>query len=187
MAKVYLFLAEGFEDIEALAPVDILRRAGIDVKTVSVSGDPFVESAHGVMMQADLLFEDAKLDDADFLVLPGGLPGATNLNEHEGLRKALTQQAASGRGVAAICAAPMVLGSLGLLKGKRATCYPGFEKHLDGADYTAEICTVDGNVVTGEGPAASFAFGYAILEKLAGKQPVEQLKEGMRYKHLMEG
>jgi len=185
MAKVYLFLAEGFEDIEALAPVDILRRAGVDVKTVSVSGDPFVESAHRVMMQADRLFEDTDLSDADFLVLPGGMPGATNLNEHAGLRKALKEQVERGGKVAAICAAPMVLGSLGLLKGKRATCYPGFEKYMEGAEYTADICTVDGNVTTAEGPAAAFAFGYAILQQLAGDAPVAQLEEGMRYKHLL--
>lgn len=138
---VYEFLATGFEEVEALAPVDILRRGGVEIKTVSVTGDLLVESAHGVAIKADLLFEDADLASADLLLLPGGLPGATNLNEHEGLRKALVGQNERGGRIAAICAAPLVLGGLGLLNGKKATCYPGFEKYLTGATYTADLCT----------------------------------------------
>lgn len=186
MAKVYEFLATGFEDIEALIPLDIMRRAGIDFKTVSVTGSQMVESAHGVTMKADLLFEDADLSDADLLMLPGGLPGATNLNEHEGLKEALTEQDSKGRMIGAICAAPMVLGGLGLLKGKRATCYPGFEKYLDGADYTHELYTVDGNITTGEGPAATFPYAYTLLEKLTDRQTAENIAGGMMYLHLMQ-
>lgn len=186
MKKVYEFLATGFEDIEALAPVDILRRGGVDIKTVSVTGSEYVDSAHGVTIKADLLFEDADLSDADLLMLPGGLPGATNLNVHEGLRAALLAHNERGGQIAAICAAPMVLGGLGLLLGKRATCYPGFEKYLIGADYTHELYTIDGNVTTGEGPAATLPYAYSLLARLTDEQTAKQVAEGMMYVHLME-
>ncbi len=183
---VYEFLAEGFEDIEALAPVDILRRGGVEIKTVSVTGNLTVESAHGVGVRADLLFENIDPASADMLMLPGGLPGATNLNGHEGLRKALVEHASKGKRIGAICAAPMVLGGLGLLKGRRATCYPGFEKYLEGATYTAELCTVDGNIITGRGPAAALPYGYTILEQYVGKEMADQLRDGMIYTQLLE-
>lgn len=186
MSKVYEFLANGFEDIEALAPVDILRRGGVDVFTVSITGSEYVESCHGVTIKADLVFEDAgSFDDADLLMIPGGLPGATNLNEHEGVRKALRRQCDKGGFVAAICAGPMVLGSIGVLQGKKATCYPGFEKYLTGATYTAKLVEHDGNVITGEGPAASLPYGYHLLSLFTDRDKVEQLEEGMMYKHLM--
>ena len=121
-AKVYQFMADGFEDVEALIPVDVLRRGGVDIKTVSIMGRLEVESAHGVTIKADMLFEDADLSDADLLMLPGGMPGASNLDAHEGLKAALLKQAEAGKKISAICAAPFVLGKLGILKGKRATC-----------------------------------------------------------------
>lgn len=182
---VYEFLADGFEEVEALAPVDILRRGGVLIETVSVNGGDFVTSAHGVTFKADRKFEDIDPSQADLLMLPGGLPGATNLNAHEGLRRALTVQAERGGKVAAICAAPLVLGSLGLLCGKRATCYPGFEKYMDGATYTQELFTIDGNIITGEGPAATFPYAYAILETFIGKEKTDEIRQGMMYKHLM--
>lgn len=185
MAKVYVFLANGFEDVEALIPVDVLRRGGVEVETVSVTGSLMVESSHRVKMMADVLFENVDFSDADLLVLPGGMPGASNLNSHEGVRQALLAQYQSGRLVAAICAAPLVLGGLGLLRGRRATCYPGFEQTLAGAVYTAELCTVDGNVTTGEGPAAAFPFAYSLLAQLTDEETSAQVAEGMRYKHLM--
>ena len=150
MAKAYVFLANGFEDVEALIPVDVLRRGGVDVKTVStVENSQIVESAHGVQMVADMMFEDCNFSDADLLLLPGGMPGASNLYGHEGVRKAVKAQYDAGKRLAAICAAPaVVLGQMGLLKGKRATCYPGFEQKLDGATYTADLCTVDGVITT---------------------------------------
>lgn len=186
MAKVYEFLATGFEDVEALIPLDIMRRAGVDFKTVSITGSKAVETAHGVVINADLLFEEADFNDADLLMLPGGMPGATNLNAHEGLKKLLLEHAGKGKLTSAICAAPMVLGGLGLLKGRRATCYPGFEGYLDGAEYTAELYTRDGNIITGEGPAASFPYAYALLEALGNGPAADQIAEGMMYKHLME-
>ena len=130
MAKVYVFLANGFEDVEALIPVDVLRRGGVEVTTVSVVEDSLiVESAHGVQLFADALFDECDFSDADLLLLPGGMPGASNLYEHEGLCAAVKAHVAKGRRLAAICAAPaVVLGQLGLLQGRRATCYPGFEQ-----------------------------------------------------------
>ncbi|MBR1933357.1 MAG: DJ-1/PfpI family protein [Prevotella sp.] len=187
MAKVYVFLANGFEDIEALIPVDVMRRGGVEVVTVScVEGSLMVETAHRVRIEADKLFSECDFSDADVLMLPGGMPGASNLNNHEGVRQALLRQNAAGRRVAAICAAPLVLGGLGLLRGKRATCYPGFEQTLEGATYTGELCTVDGNVTTGEGPAAAFPFAYSLLTQLKDEATAQQVAVGMRYAHLME-
>lgn len=185
MAKVYEFLATGFEDIEALIPLDIMRRAGVDFKTVSITGDLYVESAHGVSIKADMLIEDADMSDADLIMLPGGLPGATNLNAHNGVKKAIIEQNARGKMIGAICAAPMVLGGIGLLQGRHATCYPGFEKYLEGAEYTHELCTVDGNITTGEGPAAALPYAYTLLAALTDRQTADQVAEGMMYKHLM--
>ena len=185
MAKVYEFLATGFEDIEALIPLDVMRRASVDFKTVSITGDLYVESAHGVSIKADMLIEDADLSDADLIMLPGGLPGATNLNAHNGVKKAVVEQNARGKMIGAICAAPMVLGGIGLLQGRRATCYPGFEKYLEGAEYTHELCTVDGNITTGEGPAAALPYAYTLLAALTDKHTADQVAEGMMYKHLM--
>jgi len=188
MAKVYVFLANGFEDVEALIPIDVLRRGGVEVITVSTTGDTqIVETAHQVQIVADAMFEDCDFSDADLLMLPGGMPGASNLYAHSGVRDAVLRQHAAGKRIAAICAAPaVVLGQLGILKGKKATCYPGFEKMLDGASYTADLCTVDGNIITGEGPAAAFPYAYEILAQLVDKTAAEQIAEGMRFKHLMQ-
>lgn len=185
MAKVYEFIANGSEEIEALTVIDVLRRGGIDVKTVSIAGSEYAELSHGVTMKCDTTIEAADLSDADMLLLPGGLPGAYNLNEHEGVRQALLKQAEAGKKLGAICAAPLVLGSLGLLEGKKATCYPGFEDQMTGAEYTHDIFTIDGNIVTGEGPAATLPYSYAILGMFAENSVVEGLKEGMMFNHLM--
>ena len=189
MKKVYVFLADGFEDVEALIPIDVLRRGGVDVTTVSISDFPLVQSAHGVNIEADIMFEQGDFTDADLLFLPGGMPGASNLFEHKGVCKAVVDQFAAGRKVAAICASPaVVLAPLGILEGKRATCYPGFEKALKEAEatYTADLVTVDGNVTTGEGPAAAFPFAYELLTQLVDKKTSDQIAEGMRFVHLMQ-
>jgi 4-methyl-5(b-hydroxyethyl)-thiazole monophosphate biosynthesis len=187
MAKVYVFLANGFEDVEALIPVDVLRRGGVEVTTVSiVDGSQIVETAHNVQIVADAMIEDCNFSDADLLFLPGGMPGATNLYEHQGVRQAVLAQAKAGKKVAAICAAPaVVLAQLGVLDGKHATCYPGFEKLLTKAEYTADLVTVDGNITTAEGPAAAFPFAYELLAQLVSKEVSDQIAEGMRFKHLM--
>ena len=188
MAKVYVFLADGFEDVEALIPIDVLRRGGVEVVTVSTTEFPLVESAHGVNIEADIQFEQSDYEDADLIMLPGGMPGASNLFEHEGVCKVVMDQFAAGKKVSAICAAPaVVLAQLGILDGKKATCYPGFEKVLAeaGATYTGDLFTVDGNITTGEGPAAAFPYAYELLAQLVDKKTSDQIAEGMRFKHLM--
>ncbi len=188
MKKVYVFLADGFEDVEALIPVDVWRRGGLDVTTVSISDFPLVQSAHGVNIEADIMFEQGDFSDADLLFLPGGMPGATNLFEHKGVCKAVVDQALAGKKVAAICASPaVVLAPLGILEDKKATCYPGFEQMLaeNNAEYTGDLYTVADNVTTGEGPAAAFPFAYELLNQLVNKQTSDQIAEGMRFVHLM--
>jgi 4-methyl-5(b-hydroxyethyl)-thiazole monophosphate biosynthesis len=187
MAKVYVFLADGFEDVEALIPIDVLRRGGVEVVTISTTLFPMVESAHGVNIEADLQFDQADYSDADLLMLPGGMPGASNLFAHEGVREALMAQFKAGKKIAAICASPaVVLAPLGILDGKKATCYPGFESALEKATYTGDLVTVDGNITTGEGPAAAFPYAYELLSQLVDKATSDQIAEGMRYKHLMQ-
>jgi len=187
MAKVYVFLADGFEDVEALIPIDVLRRGGVEVVTISTTLFPMVESAHGVNIEADLQFDQADYSDADLLMLPGGMPGASNLFAHEGVREALMAQFKAGKKIAAICASPaVVLAPLGILDGKKATCYPGFETALKNATYTGDLVTVDGNITTGEGPAAAFPYAYELLSQLVDKATSDQIAEGMRYKHLMQ-
>lgn len=185
MSKVYEFIAEGSEEIEALTVIDVLRRAGVEAVTVSITGSREVTLSHGVTIVCDTTIESADLSDADMLLLPGGLPGATNLNDHAGVREAILNQDAAGKKYGAICAAPLVLGSLGLLQGKRATCYPGFEDQMFGAEYTADIYTIDGNTITGCGPAATLPYSYAILEMLGYTNEAEALREGMMFNKLM--
>lgn len=189
MTRAFVFLADGFEDVEALIPIDVLIRGGVEVVTVSIVEDtPVVESAHGVEMFTNAIFEDCDYDsEADLIILPGGMPGASNLYEHAGVREVVLKQCEAGKPVAAICAAPaVVLGQLGVLKGRKATCYPGFEQMLDGATYTGELCTVDGNIVTAEGPAAAFPFAFTLLAMLKGQEAADKVAEAMRYKHLMQ-
>jgi 4-methyl-5(b-hydroxyethyl)-thiazole monophosphate biosynthesis len=179
MKNAALFLANGFEEIEALGTVDILRRAEIQVKTISVTGDLKVIGAHQIPVIADALFDEMNFSNIDVLILPGGMPGASNLNAHDGLKKLLAKQAAEGKQVAAICAAPLVLGGLGLLKGKNATCYPGFEAQLLGANITGKNVTVDGNITTGKGPGLVFDFALQLVENMAGKSIRDKVAEGL--------
>lgn len=178
---IYTFLATGFEEVEVIGVIDVCRRAGLNVKTVSITGETEVVGTHGIKITADCIFEECDFSDAAMLFLPGGMPGAANLNEHEDLNKVILQNADKGTALAAICAAPMVYGNLGLLNGKRATCYPGFESYLKGADYTAKLVEHDGQFFTGRGPAAALALGYSIVEHFCGKQAADDLKEGMIY------
>ncbi|MBP1531643.1 MAG: DJ-1/PfpI family protein [Bacteroidaceae bacterium] len=178
---IYTFLATGFEDIEALAPVDIMRRAGLQVETVSITDEIVVTSAHGVGIVADKTLAEIDFDDAELMFLPGGMPGATNLDACQDLREGLTQHFKAGRPIAAICAAPLVLGHLGILEGKKATCYPGFEGELRGADYTAALVEQDGQVITGKGPGAAMELGYTLVERLVSREVADQLRQGMMY------
>ncbi len=177
--KVYVHLATGFEEIEAITPVDVLRRAGIEAKTVSVTGEHLVTGAHDISVKADLLFEEADYADCDMIVLPGGMPGTTNLGAHEGLVSKLKEFAAQGRWLAAICAAPMVFGATGLLEGRTAVIYPGMEAHLKGATVGKEPVEIDGNIITSKGPGTAAAFALALVGVLKDSSQVETLKKAM--------
>lgn len=181
MKTMYVFLAEGFEEIEALAPVDVMRRAGLRVVMVSTAEDLVVKGAHGIPVVADAMFDAADYTDAALLFLPGGLPGATNLEAHEALGKLLVDKAAEDVIVSAICAAPLVLGGLGLLNGKQATCYPGFEGTMTGATYTAAKVTCDGNIFTACGPGAAWDLGFAFVEHFCGAEKSAELRQGMQF------
>ncbi|MBQ2127369.1 MAG: DJ-1/PfpI family protein [Bacteroidaceae bacterium] len=181
MNRIYVFLADGFETVEALAPVDVMRRAGLDVVTVSIMGRKEVISAQSVTVVADALYENVSLADADALILPGGGVGTDNLSAHEPLRAQLVNACSRGLLVAAICAAPMVFGRIGILEGKRATCYPGCEGDLFGAEYTAKAVEQDGNILTACGPGASFDFGFAIVKHFCGADVVETLRSQMQF------
>ena len=178
MKKVIVFLAEGFEEIEAISIIDILRRAEIEVCVVSVGEEIKVKGAHNILIDADKLFDDVDFTNYDMIVLPGGMPGAKNLNEHEGVKKQLKEFAES-KHIGAICAAPMVLGEMGLLKGKRATCYPGFEPELIEAIVTHEPVTIDGNIITGKGPAFAISFSLQLIETLAGKAARDEVSNAL--------
>lgn len=167
MAHVFVFLTTGFEEIEALATVDVLRRAQLDVQTVSLTGERQVTGGHQVTVQADVLFEMADFSAAQMLVVPGG---TVKYAEHDGLKQRLLVFAQQGGKVAAICASPALLGGIGLLQGKSATCYPGFEDRLTGARLQAgSAVVVDGLVTTGRGPGLTLDFALALVEQLAGK------------------
>lgn len=175
----YLFLAPGFEEIEAVAPIDVMRRAGMEVTTVSIlPGQPEVAGAHGVPYVAETTIDRLPADlDADWLIFPGGMPGATNLFECKPLMQIL---GAHKGNIAAICASPaVILGQSGLLEGKRATCYPGMEGMCAGATMTGEHVTRDGRIITGQGPAWAMAFGLAIVAASLGQQAADQVAAGM--------
>lgn len=179
MKKVVLFLANGFEEIEALGTLDILRRAQIPVKTVSISDDKTVTGAHNISVIADTIFAEADFTEVEVLVLPGGMPGAKHLNEHEGVKKLLLEFNKQQKMIASICAAPMVLGGLRLLEGRRSTCYPGFEPELIGAQVTGENVVVDGNITTGKGPGLVFDFALRLVEQIAGMPTRREVQQGL--------
>ena len=181
MKKVYIFLAEGFEEMEAVTPLDLLRRVNVDAKFVSVTGKQAVTGAHGVTYQADLLFDEID-GEADALVLPGGMPGTLHLQAHKGLAELLLAQYESRRLVCAICAAPMVLGGLGITMGRKATIYPGMEAHLIGAfPSTDEVC-VDGNVITSRAPGTAIPFALKLAELLTDAATAEKLTADIVYR-----
>ncbi len=176
--KTFVFLADGFEEIEALVTVDMLRRAGMDVVTVSINEGISVEGAHGVTVCADITADMVDDDEAGWLILPGGLPGATNLAACQRIADLLQSHDRRGGNIAAICASPaMVLAPLGLLSGHRATCYPGCE--VDGLVFTGSDVEVSGNIVTGKGPGLTMKFALAIIEKTLGKSKADEVAAGM--------
>lgn len=179
MGTVYVFFADGFEEMEALASVDILKRAGLKVQMITVTSGEIVTGAHGVPVLCDKNIENCDFYDAELVLLPGGMPGASTLEQCADLRRLILEFAAAGKPIAAICAAPMILGKLGLLKGKKATCYPGFDQYLEGAEYTGALVEKDGNIITGKGPGAAIEFALAVAGLLAGEEKVKELKEAM--------
>ena len=183
MNESFLFLADGFEEIEALTAVDVLRRAGIELKTVSITSALQVRGAHGITVNADLLYDNTLFSNPAWLVLPGGMPGATNLYEFAPLNGLLKQQAESKNGrIAAICAAPaVVLGQLGLLKGERATCYPGFEDLMKGATVVDAPVVVSNKFVLGNGPANALVWALAIVKEEKGVQEANSVANGMLF------
>lgn len=181
MAKAYIFLADGFEEIEGLTVVDILRRANIEIIMVSVTGDIFVCGSHRIMVKADTLFENTDFSNADMLILPGGMPGTKALAAHQGLDRLLREFHAKGGKISAICAAPSVLGSKGLLKGKKAICYPGYENALSGATIQNDGVVADGNIITSKGMGTAIDFALAIVKSFAGEAEAHKVAKGIQY------
>ena len=182
MNKIYIFLADGFEEIEALTVVDLCRRAKIDCTMVSVSEASKVTGSHGICVAADMLFEKEALTDADMLVLPGGMPGTLNLGSHKELAELLVSFHKAGKYLAAICAAPSVFGGLGILDGRKATCYPGFEDKLTGADISGEKVVMDGNVITSRGFGTAIDFALKIISVLVNEEMADELARGIQYR-----
>ena len=182
MSRLSIFLADGFEEMEGLTVVDMLRRAGVDVTIVSVTGSLSVTGSHQICVQADRLFEDCSFEDADMLVLPGGMPGTKNLGAHEGLTSLLRKANEKGTGIAAICAAPSVLGDLGLLNGKNAVCYPGFEERLTGASVQYVPAVTDGNVTTSRGMGTAIPFSLELITRMVSADKAEELAKGIIFR-----
>lgn len=177
---VYLFMADGFEEVEGLTVVDLVRRAGIELKTVSVMGRIEVTGAHGIEVKADCLFEDMK-EPAEMLILPGGVPGTPNLKAHKGLQQLICKSAEQGIYLAAICAAPTVYGELGLLKEKKATCYPGLENGLLGAEVVYDNVAADGNFITSRGVGTAIDFSLKLVELLKNKAEADKIAKAIVY------
>ncbi len=182
MGRIALFIAGGCEEIEALTVTDVVRRAKLDIDMVSIAGNKTVTGSHGITFETDVLVEDADMAAYDAVVLPGGLPGTTNLGAHPAVVSAITSFAAAGKVVAAICAAPSVLGENGLLKGKRATCHPGWEEKLTGALTSEDEVVIDGNIITSRGMATAIPFALAIVERFAGDEAAKKVAGGIVYK-----
>lgn len=182
MCKTAIFMADGCEEIEGLTVVDVLRRAGLAIDMVSVNGASTVTGSHGITFHADKTFEEADLDSYGAAVLPGGMPGTLNLSEHAGVCSAIQSFAENGKLVAAICAAPSVLGAAGILNGKRAACHPGFEDKLTGALCLEEAVVTDGNIITSRGMGTAIDFALAIVEYLKDASAVSDLKQKLVYR-----
>ena len=176
--KVAVLLAEGFETIEALTTVDILRRAGVECHTFATKNQE-VTTSHHITLKADKVFNE-EIKEYDMVVLPGGMPGAVNLRDDEKVNELVKKFYDEGKIVAAICAGPITFGKIGIVNGKNATCYPGFEDQLVGCNYKEDLVVVDGNIITGRGPAAAIPFAFEILKHISPDK-VEQIKKAMLF------
>lgn len=179
--KVYIFLADGFEDIEGLTVVDLMRRAGIDIATVSIKETKEITTSHGITLLADKTFGETDFSDADMLVLPGGMPGTRYLGEYKPLTDLLESFYIKGGRIAAICAAPTVLAALGFLKGRKATAYPSCMGDLEGAVLSEEKVVVDGNVTTSRGLGTAIDFGLSLIGQLLGEEKAAEIAESVVY------
>lgn len=181
MSKVYIFLADGFEDIEGLTVVDLMRRADIDIRTISIKESREVTTSHGITLMTDGIFNETDFSDADMLVLPGGMPGTRYLGEYGPLCDLLTEHYGKGGRIAAICAAPSVFAELGFLKGRKATSYPSFMDRLDGAETVTDSVVVDGNVTTSRGMGTAIDFGLTLISQLLGAEKAQEIAESIIY------
>lgn len=179
--KVYVFFAEGFEEIEALTVVDMLRRVDVDTVMVSIGNDKTVNGAHGIPVVTDGIFTEFSYEDGTMAVLPGGMPGTNHLLAHEGVRQVLLSYQEEKKYIAAICAAPSVLGAAGLLEGRHATCYPGFEEKLLGAKAMPDAVVIDGNIITSKGMGTAISFGAALISRLVSEEAAEELLKAIQY------
>lgn len=181
MSRVCIFFADGVEEIEGLTVVDMLRRAGISITIVSATGRLEVTGAHHINIKTDALFGDVDYEGTDMLVLPGGMPGAESLGNYRPLCELLKGFHSRGKYIAAICAAPLVLGRLGILEGKKATCFPGFESQLTGAEFSKDRCVIHGNIITSRGMGTAIDFSAELIALLKGRETAENLKEKIMY------
>lgn len=181
MAQACIFLATGYEEVEMLTVVDMLRRAKISIDMVSITDQKEVTSSHNVTITADKTLSEVNFDEAEMLILPGGIPGTPNLRACDPLCEKLKEFAANGKKVAAVCAAPTVLGELGILAGKKATCYPSFADKLATGDYVKRPVVTDGNVITSRGMGTCIEFAGAIIEALKDKATADAVKEAIIY------
>lgn len=178
---IYVLFANGFEEIEGLTPVDILRRAELDVTMVGVGSD-YIAGAHGMNILCEAEISQVDFSDAEMLILPGGMPGTLNLEKNLYVKQAIKDILAADKTVGAICAAPSILGHMGLLDGKKAVCYPGFEDQLIGAEYTDEDVVKDGNIITSRGVGTAISFSLELLKVLTSKERAEIMAEGIEWK-----
>lgn len=178
---IYVFLANGFEEVEALTPVDFLRRCELDVRTVGVSG-PVAMGSHKIPVACDMTVDEMDLEQADAVILPGGMPGTLNLEACQAVKDAVLWCQGHGKWIGAICAAPSVLGHLGVLQGKKATCFPGFEQELTGAELVPEPVVRDGKIITSRGAGTASQFAFALIEALCSAEEARRLKAGVQWR-----
>lgn len=177
---IYLFLADGFEEIEAMTTVDLLRRAELEVQTVSIKADRLVAGSHKIQIVADKTFEDIQYDEATALILPGG-PGTNQLGKYKPLSQWLVKANQDGKMIAAICAAPSILGDLGILEGKKAVCYPGYESRLKGATIMEDAVVRDGHIITSKAAGTAIDFSLKIIKHLKSKEDSMNIKRSIHY------
>jgi 4-methyl-5(b-hydroxyethyl)-thiazole monophosphate biosynthesis len=182
MKHVAIFLAEGFEEVEALTPVDVLRRADVKVTTISINNKKEVCGSHNITVLADQTFDSTDFNTFDAIVLPGGMPGTNNLNAHKGLKQTILQFANEGKLIGAICAAPLILGEMDLLNNKEATCYPGFEEKLIGASISIQQSVKDENIITANSIGAAMKFSLNLVKELCGNDIANELANKMLVK-----